>query len=366
MARPRQDEPSFGSDSFLDVVCNVVGILVILMVVVGVRASRAPVASSRQVAPEIDMAAPRAERVSPYVPVAAALEMEDVPLPPMQAPAAPPDLVAAAGQAERDSQQARSELSLAQTRLREMQAALLQRQAQAAQLQRQLDEAEQMTARGGSNVALFQQDLEERRRLVNQLEAGVDRLKSVEPAVGTIQHQLTPMSREVSGEEIHFRLSNNRVSQIPVELLVREVQHDMQKRKDILVARNFFRGSTRTVQGYQMEYILQREALSVTDEMRMGAGMMRIAVSGWIITPTTELRDESLAESRQAESRFRGALRAHGTNATVTFWVYPDSFDLHRELSSVVREQGYWVASRPLPEGVPIAGSPQGSKSLAQ
>ena len=44
MSRRRNyDPPAFGSDSFLDIVANIVGILIILMVVVGVRASRAPV-----------------------------------------------------------------------------------------------------------------------------------------------------------------------------------------------------------------------------------------------------------------------------------------------------------------------------------
>ena len=33
---------AFGSDSFLDVVANIVGILIILIVVVGVRVARAP------------------------------------------------------------------------------------------------------------------------------------------------------------------------------------------------------------------------------------------------------------------------------------------------------------------------------------
>ena len=41
--RPPPAEQQFGSDSFLDVVANVVGILIILMVLAGMRAARAPV-----------------------------------------------------------------------------------------------------------------------------------------------------------------------------------------------------------------------------------------------------------------------------------------------------------------------------------
>src|SRR5262245_54862811 len=41
--RPPREEAHFGSDSFLDVVANVVGILIILMVLAGIRAKTAPI-----------------------------------------------------------------------------------------------------------------------------------------------------------------------------------------------------------------------------------------------------------------------------------------------------------------------------------
>ncbi|MFP6764947.1 MAG: hypothetical protein VB858_15075, partial [Planctomycetaceae bacterium] len=37
--RSSQDEPDFGSDSFLDIIANLVGILIILIVLAGLRAS---------------------------------------------------------------------------------------------------------------------------------------------------------------------------------------------------------------------------------------------------------------------------------------------------------------------------------------
>ena len=42
MSRRREFEIMFGSDSFLDVVANIVGILIILIVIAGVRVSQAP------------------------------------------------------------------------------------------------------------------------------------------------------------------------------------------------------------------------------------------------------------------------------------------------------------------------------------
>ncbi|HUG90744.1 MAG TPA: hypothetical protein VML55_07925, partial [Planctomycetaceae bacterium] len=44
MSRRTEADPGVGSDAFLDVIANIVGILIILIVVAGVRVSRAPVA----------------------------------------------------------------------------------------------------------------------------------------------------------------------------------------------------------------------------------------------------------------------------------------------------------------------------------
>ncbi|MCA8999728.1 MAG: hypothetical protein KDA80_22215, partial [Planctomycetaceae bacterium] len=52
MARRTDHQPEFGSDSFLDIVANIVGILIILIVVAGVRVAQAPVLSS-VVMPEV-------------------------------------------------------------------------------------------------------------------------------------------------------------------------------------------------------------------------------------------------------------------------------------------------------------------------
>ncbi|MFQ5732786.1 MAG: hypothetical protein ACE5KM_12640, partial [Planctomycetaceae bacterium] len=43
MSRRRSGELEFGSDSFLDIIANIVGILIILIVVAGLRVARAPV-----------------------------------------------------------------------------------------------------------------------------------------------------------------------------------------------------------------------------------------------------------------------------------------------------------------------------------
>lgn len=48
--RSQRPELEFGSDSFLDVICNIVGILIILIVVVAVKVERQPIAEAEALA----------------------------------------------------------------------------------------------------------------------------------------------------------------------------------------------------------------------------------------------------------------------------------------------------------------------------
>ena len=94
--------------------------------------------------------------------------------------------------------------------------------------------------------------------------------------------------------------------------------------------------------------------------------MMRIVVSGWKVVPEPGLVSEPVETALRGDSRFLTALRLADSDATLTFWVYPDSFDAYRKLQEAAHAAGLAVAARPLPAGVPIAGSPNGSRSSSQ
>jgi hypothetical protein len=65
-------------------------------------------------------------------------------------------------------------------------------------------------------------------------------------------------------------------------------------------------------------------------------------------------------------SRFRQVLSAVTPDATVTLWCYPDSFDAYRTIREELHRLGIPTACRPMPEGAPIGGSTEGSKSVVQ
>ncbi|MBT5020017.1 MAG: hypothetical protein HON04_14885, partial [Planctomicrobium sp.] len=219
-------------------------------------------------------------------------------------------------------------------------------------------------------LKLIEISTEENRRsqqVVDQLLEKKEQTEEEEPETETLAHKLNPVGKQVSGKEVHFRLIGNEISFVPVHQLSELVKRDMLKRREFLLKQQRFQSRVGPVNGYEMEYLVQRESGGIFDEARYGTGRIRVSVTDWILRPSGEVFSEALDDAIEPGSQFRSALLSEGTNATITFWVYPDSFELHRQLKQMVHDSGFWVASRPLPMGYPIAGSStNGSKSIAQ
>lgn len=377
MSRQKNDPLEFGSDSFLDVVANIVGILIILIVVTGMKVSREPLYPITAVEESADLCefpiSPANEESEIDEPIIVLLDEEpetspDPPeLPPLPSVVRPSELITQAEQLDADNQrlQARlasltsdtdrqsdekQQLSQQVTSLREQ---LTQEAAVLRRLRDRVGGLDEQVTRSRSEIALQEQDL----RQVQQQK---------KPEAEVLAHRLTPVGRLVSGREVHFRMVGNRVSYVPVMQLAEQLQRDINRRKDAILSQSVYQGTVGPLDGYIMEYVLQRQTNSLLDEVRYGRATIRMGVTGWAIRPVDGLVEETLEQAQQPRSRFQQALRREGATATITFWVYPDSFEIHKELKTLVHDSGFWVASRPLPEGVPIAGSPQGSKSLAQ
>ena len=65
-------------------------------------------------------------------------------------------------------------------------------------------------------------------------------------------------------------------------------------------------------------------------------------------------------------SQFYHSILGTSPDTTLTFWVYPDSYAIFAKLKKFGHENGYSVAGRPLPFGIPIAGSPDGTRSASE
>ena len=138
------------------------------------------------------------------------------------------------------------------------------------------------------------------------------------------------------------------------------------RHRDAIIKLERFEGTAGPFDGYQMRYLVERQSATLVEELKFGRGMVRFAVSTWVIEPTAELHEETAKEALKPHSRFAEALRLAGPNTSLTFWVYPDSFRLFRRLQEAAHDNDFDVAARPLPFGIPITGSKDGTRSSAQ
>ena len=375
MSRRRpKGELQFGSDSFLDVVANIVGILIILIVIAGLRVSQTPVMIHRQkVVPVETPSAPMplvaATQAPPAIiadPVPAFAPTPTVEPPPLPELVAPGELVDLTKQLEAQiavSSEEEEELAAKLRKWSQRQVELIERQKA---IQGALTLSAEELEKNRKQAAKDEVDLELARETLARLAKQLEELQLKLTNVQTLEHRITPVSRVVNGKEKHYRLQGNRVAEVPVDELVNRLKEQIDRRKDWLVKTRQHQGQIGPLRGFTMQYLVRVDSLSGLEEMRVGHGGYRISLSGWEIRPEMDMRGESETVALRKGSQFYQSILGAAPDTTLTFWVYPDSFEIYRKLQKFTRDHGFSVAGRPLPEGVHISGSPNGSKSASQ
>ncbi len=382
MSRRRpKGELQFGSDSFLDVVANIVGILIILIVIAGLRVSQTPVvlmpAASIPKTIEVDETdttdrtdttdekpePPQIVVLQPPEEPVAEPEVVRAPIPDLVIPR---ELVDLTGQLEVEIASIKEEDTKLAKRLKQsgqQQTELLERQKA---IRGVLSQSAQELDASRKQAATVEADLELARETLVRLSKQVQSLEDQPVHVDTLEHKITPMSRVVHGQEKHYRLDRNRVAEVPVEDLVARLKEQIERRKDWLVKTRQHQGQIGPLQGFHMKYLVRVDTLSGMEEMKMGHGGFRISLSHWEIHPEPDMKGETVEVALRKGSLFYQSILGTPPDTTLTFWVYPDSYPIYRKLQKFTHEHGFSVAGRPLPPGVPISGSPNGSKSASQ
>eukprot|EP00456_Euglypha_rotunda_P044094 TRINITY_DN346_c0_g1_i1.p1 TRINITY_DN346_c0_g1~~TRINITY_DN346_c0_g1_i1.p1 ORF type:complete len:374 (-),score=107.56 TRINITY_DN346_c0_g1_i1:23-1144(-) len=353
MSRRREFEIMFGSDSFLDVVANIVGILIILIVIAGVRISQTPAKAPSGDMPGLGLPADLApeseepassEVVVPEPAMAEAAPEPEVAPEPLPELVAPPTLVERVRELEAEI----ATITLESQKLGESLAG-------SNRLQSDLDSRLQ-TARGlleerkseisatEARDAQQKLDLELTRQAAARLLAQVTELEKKSPPVEKLQHRITPVSRTVDGRELHFRLEKNRIAEVPIDALVERLKEHIERRKDWIVKTKQHKGQVGPINGFNLEYIIGVEMVSSLEELRSGMGGYRMSMRYWEIHPEESMRGEPEDVALSQGSRFYQALVSAGQDTTLTFWVYPDSYQLYRKIQAFAHEQGFPIA----------------------
>jgi hypothetical protein len=322
----RQDAEAVGSDSFLDVVTNIVGILIILVMVVGIRVKNTP-----KTAAVVDSEAAKV-RVVQLQDEADALESDMLKL---------EDQMRAVAFSTQARFQERGTLAYL-----------------ASGGQTELDRAKQSL--DAEARAAF-----EARRAVAAVEGEVRRLEAAKSQAALpkkkkpiqIKSYPTPLSHTVMGAEIHFQLRHGRLAWAPLEELAQHCANDFQGRLAEMRADGGISGTVTAMAGFRANYEVQeRELLNGTRHL--------FAIE---LIPLSETIGEPVDDALRDPSEFRVRLTQYAPRGTtVTLWTYGDSFADYARVKDMLYNLGYSVAARPLPDDVRIAASNFGTRSSAQ
>ena len=324
-----------GHDSFLDIVANLVGVLIILVMVVAVRARDGAVDEQRA--------------------QTSSLEPVDVESARFEAEGIREDIQRIEQLLQRQAMEIAYREKERDKVLQELRVLELLVQQQESHLDTSQQEKLQKQAMLG-DLKHQLEDLEQARRTVEQMQS--------QPKV--IQHRPTPMAKTVFGTEIHFRLFQGRIAYIPWDQLIERLKQDAQQKARNLSGEGKLTELIGPIGGFRMRYQLgvRRYLANTTDGPRMRQGLQ---LEQFELIPVDPTMGEGVASAIEEGSRFLQTLGSFSSQrATVTIWVYPESFIQFQQIKTLLHQRGFACAGRPLPAGALISGSPSGSLSAAQ
>jgi hypothetical protein len=333
----RKNVSDAGSDAFLDIVANMVGILIILVMVVGVQVkahTSIPVEQTEEQQQKLDEVM-RLSQSSETL--------------------------------EKDVLALTSEISRVQ--------------AEANLRGTQRDQVAYLVAAGEKVLQERSQKLNNQQRadleIAQQLDHATKQHDQLQRALQQTSHQKkqsveietypTPISYTVDDQEAHLQIRGGRIAVLPVDALLRELKSDAREQVWKLKKLPEVTATVGPIDGFRMRYRLERVMLPPDPEAGRPVGGSFVRLDQWTLIPVSGQLGETLDEALAQNSALRRYMDTINSQlVTVTLWVYPDSFEAYRKLKKELYQMGFAAAGRPLPEGMPIGGSRNGSKSAAQ
>lgn len=325
-----REENDTGQDSFLDVVTNIVGILIILVMVIGARVHTLSLSSEAAASPAV---AVTLEELQSLAQEATSVEHELAEL----------DLqLVTLTAAANDAAIGRMQLATAVAAL----------EAERDARRSAVDEETALAAEQRARIELLEE-------AIASTEEEAETLKYEEAETEEVLAYPTPIGRTVNGDEMHFQLQGGNVAYIPLQELFGMARNRAQRHTGSLAQLTNHIESVGPTQGFALDYVIETQV----DRAR---GQILVRSREWVVRPQHQALGEPLDVALAEGSAFRRRLGRLTPDTTVTLWCYPDSFEAFRDVRAELYRMGIAAAGRPLPEGAPIGGSADGSKSVAQ
>jgi hypothetical protein len=336
-------EIAFSFDSFLDMVANVVGVIIrlILVVWVGARTYTGMVALPPDDPPVVETSTEEPAEDMIAMPVEPLLDAE---LLPHQEELA--RLQKQLLDQMRDLQQVREQVGAVDKELADLSARNIELEHELTELERAAAQKRQVVR----TVALSAEDLQNRYR---KLADEIGQLKKLPSAKKTLQYR-SPVSETIHAEELQFECCHGRVTFIETMALRGEMEREWERRKDEFRTSAPADVDVDPVGAFRAVFQVEREG-------------PKIFSTDGHYEPVQAVRGETLEEAMRARSDFRQIVDAIDPERTnITFWVYDDSFAMFRQLRDYLYDRKVTVAGRPLERGQLIGWGRHGTASQGQ
>lgn len=327
-----------GQDSFLDVITNIVGILILLVLVVGLRSSKAvhnapddPLAEQAHAQDQLRQAYDNA--------VTTELNVRD--------------LVHRVGNAHNEADFREGEREWLNTSVAKAEQVIAERRAKlSTDAQRDFD---------------VRQKLNEAQSTLDDLTRQQIALMAQEPATEQIECQPTAIAKAVTGKEVHLLLADDHVAIVPFDELLEQMKEDVNANVWRLRGQDEMERTIGPVNGFRLKYcFIKEDVMRKSDAGTYMTGQVS-RFSHCYFLPVTTPSGEPAAEALRPNSElFQHLQRLRPEGTTVTIWTYPGNYDRLRHLKRAIREVGFQIAVRPLPKGMPLGASRHGSESLSE
>ncbi|TWU26457.1 hypothetical protein Pla52o_03100 [Novipirellula galeiformis] len=331
MSRSKRNRTTFelGHDAFLDIIANLVGVLIILVVVLGTQSSKVieeiKTQSERELVQVDDPDAPASD---PQLEKLASFAMR-----------------AASAQSDSDRLEATVKRFDSEIELRERQRAAM------------LDLLTEAKAAWEAEKSKFDQNatlLAERNReydaIIKQLaelQGERERIEGQEAPVVAVQHLPTPMAKKAFGDEVYFRLKGNLLSVVPQIALFKAVRDDCVP--DLRTSRTgLIKSAVGPIRGYVCRFVMnkEQEMIRINGQAGIRATIepVRLSIEA-LEEPIGQPIEEMMLEGSDLHIELAGRDPA---TTTVVVYVYPDSFADFRKLKEYFYSRGFATDGKPM------------------
>lgn len=376
--RVGRGDPDFGTDSFLDIIANLVGILVILIVLAGLRAAQV------SVAPEVvEVDAVREESSSVLITAARPVEtlthsgeagavLVAVALPKRAEVAIQPNPESQLGKDAvpleiADSQRqellgvvnglearlAALPVDSALADLKVLQSVLAVAAGLMPGLQQRLAKEDAVRRQSLIAASEFDAEYQALRAQLVEVNQTFEELKTSDRPVEEFELRINPVGRRSRGEELMFRIEDGRLVHLPAAALFGKAELQSGRITPLTGASDLESGSVGPLNGVTLDYETQVIAAMVPTSSGSLTYALRKLMRGTLRVTRLSVAEE-WKKSMNEEGVVSRLMLAAPPNAFARIFVTPDSFEAARRVAAFIRTLGHGVATMPIEPGTDI------------